>query len=224
VDLCYPDYVLHTAGSTLLIQHGHLFDPALLLYIKDLTARTYIASHFQAFQWVQQRRDKDTGEQVQAPGVASPAVIGLGPQVDDNVYYAIKVTDSVTPPPPAEVSAARRFIKGLRRGVVMKAGKMAKQYLWWEAAKDVLGQYLAQVTIERPLIYCIMGHTHVPDEAEAGIYGRHCVYLNSGTWVGSGETVEDRQHATYLDVGGRSAETERGKVWVQDWIRNPCFD
>jgi len=218
VNLYYPDYVLHTDGSTLLIQHGHLFDPALLFYIKDLTVRTYVASHFQAFQWVQQRRDKDTGEQVQPPGVASPAVIGLGPQVDDNVFYAIKLTDAVAPPAPTEVSAARRFIRGLRRGVVMTVGKAVKQYLWWEAAKDVFGDYLGQVAVERPVVYCIMGHTHVPDTGEAEIMGKQCVYFNSGTWVGSGETVEDRQHASYLDV------RETGKVWVQDWIRNPHFE
>ena len=211
-------------SSTLLVQHGHLLDPAILLYIKDLTVRTYVASHFQAFQWVQQRRDKDTGAQVKPPGVASPATIGLGPQVDDNVFYAIKMTDAVAPPAPAEVSVARQFIKGLRRGVVMKVGESAKHYLWWDAAKDVFADYLGQVTVERPLIYCIMGHTHVPDTAEAEIQGKHCVYFNSGTWVGSGEAVEDRQHATYLDVGGRSDQTERGKVWVQDWIRNPHLD
>jgi UDP-2,3-diacylglucosamine pyrophosphatase LpxH len=215
VSLYYPDYVLHTGGSTLLIQHGHLFDPALLLYLKDLTVRTYVASHFQAFQWVQQRRDKDTGEQVKPPGVASPAVIGLGPGVENNIYYAIKVTDAVAPPPAAEVTAARQFIRGLRRGVVMKVGKLAKHYLWWEAAKDLFGAYLGQATVERPLLYCIMGHTHVPDTAEVQIQGKHCVYFNSGTWVGSGETVEGRQHATYLDV------RDTGKVWVQDWIRNP---
>jgi len=218
VNLYYPDYVLHTDVSTLLIQHGHLFDPALLLYIKDLTVRTYVASHFQAFQWVQQRRDKDTGAQVQLPGVASPAAIGLGPQADNNVFYAIKLTDTLAPPAAAEVSAARRFIKGLRRGVVLKVGESVKHYLWWEAAKGVFDDYLHQVTVERPLVYCIMGHTHVPDTAEMQAQGKECVYFNSGTWVGSGATVEDRQHATYLDV------RETGKVWVQDWIRNPCFD
>ncbi|MFB3882517.1 MAG: metallophosphoesterase [Armatimonadota bacterium] len=224
VDLYYPDYVLHTDRSSLLIQHGHLFDPALLLYIKDLTVRTYVASHFQAFQWVQQRRDQNTGVLLRPPGVASPAMIGLGPQVDDNVFYAIKLTDAVSPPPATEVSAARAFIKGLRRGVVMKVGESAKHYLWWEAAKDVFDLYLGQVTVERPLIYCIMGHTHVPDTAEAEIGGKHCVYFNSGTWVGSGEAIEDRQHATYLDVDGRTDANEKGKVWVQDWIRNPYLD
>jgi len=100
----------------------------------------------------------------------------------------------------------------------MRVGESAKHYLWWEAAKDVFEGYLAQVTVERPLVCCIMGHTHVPDTAEAEIKGKHCVYFNSGTWLGSGETVEDRQHATYLDV------RETGKVWVQDWIRNPHSD
>jgi UDP-2,3-diacylglucosamine pyrophosphatase LpxH len=218
VSLFYPDYVLHTDSSTLLIQHGHLFDPALLLYIKDLTVRTYVASHFQAFQWVQQRRDATTGAQTKPPGVASPATIGLGPQADDNVFYAIKLTDAVAPPADADVSAARRFINGLRRGVVTKVGESVKHYLWWVAAKSVFEDYLKQDTVGRPVIYCVMGHTHVPDTADTRDQGKQCVYFNSGTWVGSGETVEDRQHATYLDV------RDTGKVWIQDWIRNPHFD
>jgi UDP-2,3-diacylglucosamine pyrophosphatase LpxH len=217
VNLYYPDYVLHTDSSTLLIQHGHLFDPALLLYIKDLTVRTYVASHFQAFQWVQQRRDKATGAQLQPPGVASPATIGLGPQASDNVFYAIKLTDALAPTADADVSAARRFINGLRRGVVMRIGESAKHYLWWEAAKSVFEDYLKQDTVDRPMIYCVMGHTHVPDTADTQVQGKRCAYFNSGTWVGSGETVEDRQHATYLDV------RETGKIWIQDWIRNPYF-
>jgi predicted phosphodiesterase len=79
----------------------------------------------------------------------------------------------------------------------------------------VLRQYLKEHEDNRPVIYCVMGHTHVPDTAEARISRRRCIYFNSGTWTGKGETVEDRQHATYLDVD------EDGKVWVQDWIRNP---
>ena len=217
VNLYYPDYVLHTNSSTLLIQHGHLFDPALLLYVKDLTVRTYVASHFQAFQWVQQRRDAKTGSPKEPAGVASPATIGLGPQADNNVYYAIKLADTLAPPPEEAISSAGRFIRGLRRGVVTKVGESVKHYLWWEAAKSVFEDYLHQDTADHPRVYCVMGHTHVPDTADTQVQGKQCVYFNSGTWVGSGETVEDRQHATYLDV------RETGKVWVQDWIRNPYF-
>jgi len=218
VSLCYPGYVLHTDTSTLLIQHGHLFDPALLLYIKDLTRRTYLMSQFQAFQRVQQRRDAKTGAPIKPPGVASPATIGLGPQARDNVFYAIKLTDTLTPPAEADVSAARRFIRSLRRGVIMRVGESVKHYLWWEAAKSVFEEYLAHATVERPVIYCLMGHTHVPDTADARIGAKHCIYFNSGTWTATGETVEDRQHATYLDV------RETGKVWIQDWIRNPYLE
>jgi UDP-2,3-diacylglucosamine pyrophosphatase LpxH len=215
VNLYYPGYVLHTDTSTVLVQHGHLFDPALLLYLKDLNVRTYLMSDFQAFQWVQQRRDRHTGEHVVEAGVASPAAIGMSPETTENVYYAIKLADTTAPPSPEETSAARRFLQGLRRGIVKNVGGLVKHHLWWEAAKDVFRDYLSQDTVDRPTIYCVMGHTHVPDTGETEMQGKRCLYFNSGTWTSAGEGVEDRQHATYLDV------REDGKMWVQDWIRNP---
>ena len=215
VSLYYPDYVLHTNSSTLLLQHGHLFDPALLLYVRDLHVRTYLTSNLQAFTWVQQRRDAQTGERVQPPGVVSPATINLGPASDNNVYYAIQLTNTVAPPAAPDVSSARRFLRNLKRGVVSAVADTVKHHLWWEAAKEVFADYLKQQKVPRRTIYCVMGHTHVPDSAEIQLEGKRCLYLNSGTWTAGGESFEDRQHATYLDV------REDGKVWVQDWIRNP---
>ena len=218
VSLYYPDYVLLTQSSTLLIQHGHLFDPALLLYIRDLTLRTYLRSKFQAFQWVQQRRDTKTGLRISPPGVASPATINLGPASGDNVYYAIRLTDVVAPPAPEDANAARRFIRNLKRGVVTKISESVKHYLWWEAAKGIFEDYCAQPNVQTSVIYCVMGHTHVPDTGETTVDGNHCIYFNSGTWTGAGQNTEDRQHATYLDV------RETGKVWIQDWIRDPYLE
>jgi UDP-2,3-diacylglucosamine pyrophosphatase LpxH len=218
VNLYYPGSVLETDGSTLLIQHGYLYDPALILYLKDLDVRTYLVSHFQAFEWVEQRRNPNTGKQVQPAGVASPATIGLADEPQRNIYYGVQRTEKLAPPSLQDLNAARDFIQGLKHGVVAAVGMSVKHVIWREAARSVFGDYLSQGTAERPVIYCIMGHTHVPDSQDWAIQGKQCIYLNSGTWVGSGDDLEDRQHATYLDV------REDGKVWMQDWIRNPYLD
>jgi len=60
-----------------------------------------------------------------------------------------------------------------------------------------------------------MGHTHVRDTYEWTLRGGHCIYLNSGTWTGDGQAVEDREHATYLGVD------LTGQIQVKDWIRDP---
>jgi UDP-2,3-diacylglucosamine pyrophosphatase LpxH len=216
LNLYYPGCVLPTSGSVLLIQHGHLYDPALLLYIRDLDVRTYLVSHFEAFQWVQQRRNPITGKQAQPPGVASPATIGLDKQPDQNIYRAIERTERQAPPTPEDRGAASRFLQGLRHGVVTAVGESVKHLVWREAARSIVGEYLDQADREeRPVMYCLMGHTHVPDHEDSTVQGKPCLYLNSGTWVSSGDNVEDRQHATYLDVDAT------GKVWLQDWIRDP---
>jgi UDP-2,3-diacylglucosamine pyrophosphatase LpxH len=91
-----------------------------------------------------------------------------------------------------------------------------KHLIWRKAARTVVADYLGQAQKEdRPVMYCLMGHTHVPDYEESTVQNKQCLYLNSGTWVSSGDDVEDHQHATYLDVDAA------GKVWLQDWIRNP---
>ena len=214
VNLVYPDYVVETIASRLLIQHGHFYDPALVLYVGDLDARTYYQSHFQSFQWVQQWRDPATGARLKTPGVESPALIGLETR-SDNIYYAIKVTDYEAPASKAEVAASRGWVARLRQGVIRRLRRPVTHFIWWEAAKSVFEDYLRQHTDAPSTLYCIMGHTHVPDTGDERIDGRRCLYFNSGTWTGDGDQTEDRAHATYLDVD------PEGKVWIQDWIRDP---
>lgn len=211
LNLVYPDYVFPVADSTFLVQHGHLYDPFLALYIKDLTTRTYIQSKFQAFTWIQQRRDPTNGESLGAPGVLSPAKLDLA-ATGNNLYHAIQLDYAVAPPSPAQEKAARRWIKGLARGVISKIGEAGKELIWWQAAKHIIGEYLEQCATASATIYCIMGHTHLPDTAEDKVVGRNWRYFNSGTWTGAGAEHEDRKQATYLDV------REDGRLWVQDWI------
>jgi UDP-2,3-diacylglucosamine pyrophosphatase LpxH len=210
--LWYPRYTLNAAGSVVLLEHGHFYDPALILYMRDLAKRTYLPSHFESFQLVQQRRDPVTGDRIQHPGVAAPTTVDLSRGVENNVYGAIMVTAFESPTPEAEKKTARSFLDRLKRGAVLKAGRAVKHYLWWEAAKDTFQGYLRGAAPKPKTLYCVMGHTHVPDTGETTVADVPCTYLNSGTWTCAGDTPEDRSYATYLDV------RDTGKVWAQDWI------
>ena len=236
-NLYYPGYVLPTDGSILLLQHGHLYDPALLLYLRDLDVRTYLVSHFQAFEWVQQRLDPTDGTGSPTPGVGSPAMIGLDKEPAHNVYYAIQQQPQASPedqsaassfnqvvqqakqqtiPSSEDKSTVSGLIQSACQTVVDALGDPVKHLIWRQAARSVVDDYLGGADkLDRPVIYCVMGHTHVPDYDEWTIAEKQCVYLNSGTWTGTGASTEDRRHATYLDVDAN------GKVWVQDWIRDP---
>lgn len=240
VRLVYPNHCVQH-GSTVLIQHGHLFDPALCLYIRDLTERTYLLSEGQALYWVQQRRDLATGDQRQTLGVISPGEIDLAAQAAETVYEAILNLESAAPPSTRDMQTARRWIqeleawsqpsrplrvpravaavydwvKGLFRPAFPRIAGVAARVIWRAAAEAVFQKQVAQQPGATGRIYCVMGHTHLPDRMAAEVAGRECRYLNSGTWTESGETPEDRQSATYLDV------RETGKVWVQDWISDP---
>jgi len=210
--LWYPRYTLSVAGSVVLLEHGHFYDPALILYMRDLAKRTYLPSHFESFQLVQQRRDPTTGDRVQHPGVAAPTTVDLSRGVDNNVFGAIMVTDFVSPTPEAEKRTARSFLDRLKRGAVLKAGKAVKHYLWWEAAKDIFADYLSATAPKPNTLYCVMGHTHVPDTGKTTVADVPCLYFNSGTWTCAGDTPTDRSYATYLDL------RDTGEVWAQDWI------
>ena len=214
LNLVYPTWKVQTLSSVILLQHGHLYDPALVLYVRDLTTRTYLISHFQAFQWMQQRRDPETGERIAAPGVNSPSAAGAGRR-DKNVYYALKLAQVNAPLSEGEVADSGSWLDALKRlkdGAVEIFRKPVTHAIWWEASKEVFRDYLDGQQQPPATLYCVMGHTHVPDTGEATISGTHCIYLNSGTWAGEGNTPRDRSFATYLDVD------DVGKVWVQDWI------
>lgn len=212
INLCYPDYVLAAADTTVLLQHGHFCDPAILLYMKDLIKRTYIRSHFQAFQWVQQRRDPETGKRIQPPGVAPPTTLDLSLRPDSNVYWAMRATNGLQPPTHQMKQSATAFLRKLKEGAFHRIADSVKHYLWWEAAKHIFADYLKGARPKPKTVYSIMGHTHVPDTGTTRVRGVGCLYFNSGTWTCSGARPKDRSYATYLDL------REDGVVWAQDWI------
>jgi UDP-2,3-diacylglucosamine pyrophosphatase LpxH len=227
--LWYPRYTLTVAGSVVLLEHGHFYDPALILYMRDLAKRTYLPSHFESFQLVQQRRDPVSGDRMQHPGVAPPTTVDLDlapPQRRNNVYWATRATNELQPATARDVAVTRSFLDWLNRAAlpkaqgfldrfraraVLEAGKAVKHYIWWPAAKDIFADYLSGESPKPQTLYCIMGHTHVTDTGKITIADVPCLYFNSGTWT-CADLPEARSYATYLDV------REDGTLWAQDWI------
>ena len=150
---------------------------------------------------------------MKGPGVGSPGEIGLGVR-DDNIYYSVRLTEVEAPVSEADAKESRRWLKLLKRGVIARLRRPATHFIWWQAAKGWCEEWLRANPGTPATVYCVMGHTHVPDTAEARIGGRKCVYFNSGTWTGQGASLGDRKHATYLEVDGS------GRVWLQDWIHD----
>jgi UDP-2,3-diacylglucosamine pyrophosphatase LpxH len=204
-----------TAGSVILLEHGHFYDPALILYTRDLLKRTYLPSQFEALQWVQQRRDPETGERIKDPGVAPPTTVdlSLAPEKQkNNVYWATRATSELLPATRQMRESAAAFLRKLRAGVFHKVADSVKHYLWWPAAQDIFEHYFEQGQPKPQTLYCVMGHTHVPDTGETSVEGVLCIYFNSGAWTCAGEAPKDRSYATYLDL------REDGRVWAQDWV------
>jgi len=208
VSLRYPNHRFLTAAGTVVIEHGHLHDPVLGHYLRHLGKSTYVNSDFQAFHWAQQRRNPRTGipsPKVTRRGVESPAAIKLGPPENKTVEQAIN--DAVERE--SAETRTRRWWERVKRTLRRKVA----HYFWRDAARQTLVRFTAEEPTAREVVCCVMGHTHVPDRYDAGVInGKQCHYVNSGTWVGSGHSMEDRQYATYLYIDAA------GTVSAHDWI------
>ena len=204
---CYPNYVIDDyPTSTILIEHGHFYDPFLMLYVKDLTQRTYLGSHFDAFMWAMQRRDmKDPQTPLPLPDSLQPIVVAPG----QNAYYAAKQGQRPLPP----TSWWSTLIASIRQRVLRIVPPMTRE-LWWRAALEEMARYLlrqqdAEKSV-KPTIYQIYGHTHCADPREPVCQrGVSCIYLNAGSWT------EHLDQGWYVDIDAE------GHAWLQDWINEP---
>jgi len=208
VNLCYPNYVIDDyPGSTILIEHGHFCDPFLLLYVRDLTDRTYRESKFEAFQWAMQRRKPAAPSERAAPGVLPPVKVEEG----QNAYYTARHAQKPVRKP-SLWSRIRSLLWNWGKAAVAKP----EMQWWWQAALDEIQAYTTKLKTSgaapKPVIYQIYGHTHRADPRDDvpiddGISG---IYINAGTWT------EEVDEGWYLDVDAN------GKVWLQDWINEPA--
>jgi len=208
---CYPDYKLEYPGrSTILIEHGHLYDPVILLYIRDLTLRTYIASGLEAFQWAMQRRDVLNPSAVTPPGAQQPVDV----EYMTNAYRAIPGRFDPREVAKDDVRGAlghREFMKDWKK-IAAELGKPLILANWRRAAEAEMLQYVTDTSHAgkqlTPMVYLTFGHTHRTDKFEGiplaeGVKG---AYFNTGSWA------QEVPQGPYLDVD------EDGKVWLQDWI------
>ena len=204
VNFCYPNYVIDDyAETTILVEHGHFCDPALIFYVRDLAKRTYVESNFEAFNWVMQRRDVKSPSIVVKPGSLQPADVKTG----ENAYSAARQDQQ----PPSLWS---RIIGWLWQHVRNAAEKPTMEQ-WRHEAIEEMGKYIGKTKSEggkiKPVLYQIYGHTHRADarDAEQLAGGVSGIYVNAGTWT------DEVDQGWYLDVD------DNGKVWLQDWINEP---
>jgi UDP-2,3-diacylglucosamine pyrophosphatase LpxH len=205
-NFCYPAYTISYPGTTILVEHGHFCDPALVLYLRDLANRTYRASQFEEFHWAMQRRSAAHPEKPMAPGCLEPVVTQPG----ENAYYAARRAQQVTAKPGLWARLCQFLKARLGRGIAP-----ATMEWWWQAALQQMQEYLQKVRAQgQPLpgrLYQIYGHTHHADPRDAvSQEGVACIYINSGTWT------EQVDQGWYLDV-----HPDDGTVWLQDWINEP---
>jgi UDP-2,3-diacylglucosamine pyrophosphatase LpxH len=212
VSFCYPNCCLPIKPNVLLIEHGHLSDPAMSLYRSDLMARTYPGTDdYRSYQFDNVRWPAGTrrrrAEDKPSPGRESPNPVRLGPPDNLTVEEAIDRADT-------RRTRWSRASLWLPRKVRLKIDHET----WRGEARKIFKRFTSEhPTLSNEVAYCVMGHTHVPDRfwEPRPINGRRCCYLNSGTWAGSGIFPEDQQNATYLYVD------EDGTITPYDWIWAP---
>jgi len=207
VNFCYPNYVIDDyAETTILVEHGHFCDPALIFYVRDLAKRTYIKIDFEAFNWVMQRRDPQSPSTRVTPGLLQPANVQPG----DNAYQVAKQDQQPLQSPSIW---SRIWARLWRFGD--QATVKPRMELWWREAIEEMRKYIEKTKSEggkiKPVLYQIYGHTHRADARDAqqlpgGVSG---IYINAGTWT------DEVDQGWYLDVDAN------GKVWLQDWINEP---
>lgn len=211
----YPNYEINIGDTTILVEHGHFYDPFLVLYVKDLAKRTYMPWEFEDFDWTMQRRDPETGVR-KPPGIPDKTMKPIKLKVGANAYETVAKAQQRDE---AELSLgrvldwSRKFAEDMGKAIV----DVPKKAIWWAAALHKMRDYIREHDHPRKL-YQVFGHTHrsFVGEQEKGVGvmqdGVECFYLNSGGWT------DDTNEGWYLDVD------ENGKVWLQDWIKEKKDD
>ncbi len=186
--ITYPRVFIETGNGNVMVEHGHFYDPSLMLFAGDLMLSTYFgeirgeqAGDFSSGLMRRlQRRDPVTGEEIHKAGDLKPA------------------------PKPATGCRAigRNIINIFKR----QAGKAVDSYtpaLWRDVAPNVLAEYNTSASVDRQARTIVFGHTHAPDSAT---FNNGELYYNSGSWSGNGS------ESTYLCLD------EKGTITIHDWI------
>jgi len=201
VNVCYPAYVINEyPESTVLIEHGHFCDPAIMLYVRDLANRTYRASEFERFHWAMQRRYAPTRS----------ALTPIATEPGKNAYYEARKVK--------QTPDARGLWPKLWEWIKSRGGRAIAPLTaeWWShAAMEGMTRYIeterSQGRKPKPRLYQIYGHTHRVDPCDPVVRdGVSCTYINAGTWA------EQVDQGWYVDI-----RPDDGTAWLQDWINEP---
>jgi UDP-2,3-diacylglucosamine pyrophosphatase LpxH len=190
IAISYPRVHIGTQKGSILLEHGHFYDPSLVIYAGDLLWTTYFGeAREQPFVHISsslvrslQRRDSVTGKKIREPGELKP----------------------IPRPPIGCREQIKGFIKRLLRRPLPVIEEVYKPLHWQNAAKEVLREYNESVGADERARVIIFGHTHRPDKY---VWDTGEQYFNSGDWSG------DSPHSTYLEVD------EDGNIFDHDWIK-----
>lgn len=205
----YPNYRFQVAGTAVLVEHGHFYDPFLYLYLRDLAQRTYMPWQLDDFDWGMQRRDPETGKRAE-PGLPDNLEPRIQMDYGNNAYQT--VTESMlVDREHTTVQSVLDWSKDFADNIKEALAKPFKREIWWAAALYKMNEFVQEGNHPRRL-FQLFGHTHRPFVGESskghGIdqNGVECFYLNSGGWT------EGTDEGWYIDIN------TKGKLYLQDWI------
>lgn len=175
IAITYPRVYIETPEGGILVEHGHFYDPSLMLFAGDLILGTYYGDV----------------RGLPASDLSSGVIRAL--QRRDPVT-AEKTTDAGTLKQTAKQrpgcwSIGRNIINSISR----KFGSTVDVYtpqLWRDAAQKALAEYNDSADSDHQANTIVFGHTHTPDSVAWD--GKQ--YFNSGAWSGNGS------QSTYLEI------------------------
>lgn len=186
--ITYPRVYINTTAGGIMVEHGHFYDPSLMLFAGDLILGTYYgdvrglpASDVSSgLARVLQRRDPITAEKVVDAG-------------------ELQLTVKQRP-------GCRSIGRSIINTILQKFGPTVDVYtpqLWRDAAPKALADYNESADDKHQASTIIFGHTHAPDN----MTWDDKQYFNSGAWSGNGP------QSTYLEIDdkGRISSQE----WIE---------
>ncbi|MFA5867135.1 MAG: metallophosphoesterase [Actinomycetota bacterium] len=186
--ITYPRVYIETPAGGVLVEHGHFYDPSLMLFAGDLILGTYYgdvrglpASDVSSgVIRALQRRDPVTAERVVEAGAMEP----------------------VAKQRPGCRSIGRNMINSVQHWFGSTVDVVSPE-LWRKAAPTALAEYNDSADADHQANTIIFGHTHTPDS----MTWDDMQYFNSGSWSSNGP------QSTYLEISadGRISSHE----WIE---------
>ena len=224
---CCPELSIQTEAVTeeayIYFEHGHNYDPALTLYIRNAVKSMVPLGFIWKFKEVMSRlkfRFFSRADARKAPSILGPDPTALQGAVLRAAQRRHPDTGEKTGP----LGLSWHLdIKSVKRWLWRKVGPLIQRYYtplnWGEAADHVFKNFCEQHP-DKKIKLIVFGHTHVPDEQELVFDDEKSLYLNSGDWC---EPVlkqdPETHHSSFivLDKDGKPERDSHGEA-VRDYI------